>query len=351
MLIALPSLQDCVVAYQLLNHLVVAGEKPRVSIEALQAVHSPLPERQSLSSSLWTVQSVRQLSLAREHPVLREVQCGSGLLCRVIHPFNASVAVVAVQNYFLPEDLVDCRSNNDNLAALKKDLLHLSRGYNPESETSLFHSLQLRKDVGYVTKMAILDGVIEDAVDGLEKALDTDRYAAFVSFRFMREAEEALISLDGAVVSGSVLKVSRPKDQQSRPSESALQRRVAFHQDQRMEGSPFSRGAREGLDTACETHVDKGQQEYVCVFHEEFPLQSMEALSGSTKAKLGVQPLETIPEQILKTPSKYTEAKLAPKVSRAIPVKDSIPVSGVSSRAGLGYTPLVDRCARMKWTT
>lgn len=125
-IVSLPSLHDALVLVRFLGQQIISGEALAVHVEALRF------DDQVLNMGDSDVSNV----------VLYQHNCSSGdlvgsqrpLVSRRLHSSSFDGAVVLIKNYFLSDDLNDARGKSEDMAALKRDLLTLTRSGSPYFE-------------------------------------------------------------------------------------------------------------------------------------------------------------------------------------------------------------------------
>jgi hypothetical protein len=132
-IVSLPTLHDALVLARFLGQQVISGEALAVHVEALRHVDSA----EILSAAAGDFFN----SVLHHHQCSKTSLSGSqqqlpslSLVTRRLYSSSADGAVVLVKNYFLADDLIDARGKSEDMAALKRDLLQLTRGGPPYTE-------------------------------------------------------------------------------------------------------------------------------------------------------------------------------------------------------------------------
>jgi hypothetical protein len=178
------TVQDAAVAAAALNGLRIGGEALVVSLYSYSAYASG-----KCSDMLcWDAQD---LSLAGVN--------GDGAVAG--HDATEG-AVVAIRNYVTADDLESCCGDSEELGAIKRDLIDLTKAHSSSRDTEGKEPAFIRR----VTIMADSD-ICEDTHHvGDEPALGGERLAACVRYGSRGAATAAMLSLDGTLLGGSRLR-------------------------------------------------------------------------------------------------------------------------------------------------
>lgn len=125
-IVSLPTLQDALVLVRFLGQQIISGEALAVHIEAVRFDDHML----NLGDK-----EVCNIVLYQHHGSSAGLfESQRPLVSRRLHSSSVDGAVVLIKNYFLPDDLNDARGKSEEMAALKRDLLQLTRSRSPYFE-------------------------------------------------------------------------------------------------------------------------------------------------------------------------------------------------------------------------
>ena len=295
-LVVLPTLRDCLTLCRFLGNQVIGGEPLVVDIEIVRTVgqigssdHGP---------QVWKEGSIL-LARHRSLPISlsRELNPGEIIRSRRLHTSSNEGAVVLVRNYFLAEDLSEAKGKSEDLAALRRDLLQLSRS---DASPASPQTPPLRKEIGIVRRVSIVDGL---NIDGwLSKSSSEEgELIACIEYADNAGAEEALVSLDGIVVGGTAVAAYRQKynssDKSCRKVEAAPNTETTAEESAAMLKRSFAPPSQA---------MDEAPVTFDCVY------ESLEDADGEAEPS--------------RPSSKYLEAKNAPRAPSHETILASIPV-------------------------
>jgi len=183
------------------------------------------------------------------------------------------------------------------MAVLKRDLLKLSRSM----ENGQYHC-----DVGIISRVLILDSS-NDAhrQSPINTTAEEEQIVAFIEFSDSNGAEEALLSLDGALIGGTNIVAYRLKH-----SHSSADNQFTAVSSTGCISTPMETETTLPLKRTFESTSTR--IEYECVYSEEFSTDPQEADAAVANEEVDV--------------SKYVKAKEAPRVGGHVVAKQSIPV-------------------------
>ena len=127
---------------------------------------------------------------------------------RNIYQETARGTVVAVRNYISKDDIDECAGDSVELSAIKRDLLALSSSHVGGGDT---------KNI-FVSRVAIVCGTGKSSFNEMERKgddtegrhcpMEINSLTACVRFSSLRSAVDAMLSLDGTALGGTLLRAS-----------------------------------------------------------------------------------------------------------------------------------------------
>ena len=240
---------------------------------------------------------------------------------------TARGTVVGVRNYISKDDIDDCAGDSMELSAIKRDLLALTSSHVSDRDTKNIFVRRVAIVCGTGEKSSNKIGEKGDDAEGDGCPMEINSLAACVRFSSLLSAVDAMLSLDGTVLGGTLLRASVRR---SHPSVATIY---------------SSQSIGEKIDPAIEEDGIEGnsaiQKKEIVAFKRvskisQSPIQSM-IVDSSISISLNVTPQlsDAVGQSVMKKKkdktdpkvSIYKQAVLAPKLDKCARPRQLIKVA------------------------